>query len=155
MVQFVIATHGYLANGFKSSIGVIMGQEIANRILTINAFVDEGLDGQDVKSEIAKVLGSINEEDQCIVFSDILHGSVNQMLIPYVHDEKLFVITGCNLSVMCEILASVCYSENKVDIEYLKKVTDEAKKELILVNEFVRASQVITVEDEEESFFGN
>lgn len=153
MVKFLIASHGYLADGFKSSVGVIMGQEIANRILTLNAFIDDNPESTDIKTLIQRELNAIKEEDQLVIFSDILHGSVNQMLIPYVNDEKIYIITGINLSIICEVMATYCYSDEHLNLEKLREVVIAARKELVFVNDLVKQTQAVNTNDPEKDFF--
>lgn len=153
MVKFLIASHGYLADGFKSSISIIMGEEIANRITALNAFVGEASENSSVKVEIENYLNSVDENDQVIVFTDILHGSVNQMMMPFADDNRVFVITGCNFPLICEIMASYCYSDDSVQSENLTRIIETAKKELIYVNDFLKESVDSDSSDEESDFF--
>ncbi len=149
MIRFLIASHGQLADGFKSAIAVIMGQEIADRIATINAFVEDG--AEDVKGIIENFVRDISSTDKLIVFSDIMHGSVNQFLMPLIDDEKVFVITGVNFPLICELVARYSFSEElDVTLEELLATLEKAKDEMILVNHYVKP---FVFKDNDDDFF--
>ena len=72
MKKILIATHGYLADGFKSSISLLTGGEDA--IETICAYVDES----DYTERIQAFVDSIGPDDDGVIFTDIYGGSVCQ-----------------------------------------------------------------------------
>ena len=60
MVKFLIATHVFLADGFKSSINVLMGEEIADSVSCVNAFVENGTADPKGEKNIVKILKIMN-----------------------------------------------------------------------------------------------
>lgn len=150
MVRFLIVSHGYLADGFKSTLGIIMGKELADKIHTINAFVND--ENEDVKSIIEEYVLSIPLEDKLIVFSDIMHGSVNQFLIPLVDDNRIYAITGANFPLICEMVARYSFTDtSEVSMEDIVETIEKAKDEIILVNKKVKYGSLESMEDD---FFG-
>ena len=97
MVKFLIATHGHLADGFKDTLGIIMGEEITKRVETFNLFVEDEQNSEDANTRIRNYFYDLKKGEQSIVFTDILHGSVNQFMMPYANDHTIFIITGVNL----------------------------------------------------------
>jgi fructoselysine/glucoselysine PTS system EIIA component len=152
MVKFLIATHGYLADGFKSTLGIIMGEEIANKISTLNCFVEDTPKADDVKMLMHNYFKGLAEGEQVIVFTDILHGSVNQLLIPYADDQKVYILTGINLPLMCEVMTVYGYGEDAVDMERLREFISTAKNETLFVNDFARLKAKEN-EKNDDSFF--
>lgn len=147
MVRFLIASHGYLADGFKSTLEIIVGKEIAERVSTLNAFVDES--SGDVKGNIERFIGNIPPEDQLIVFSDIMHGSVNQCFMPFLDNEKIFLITGVNFPLLCEMVAEYSFSdESEINKDDLQKAVERAKEEMIFVNHFMTTAPSADTEDD-------
>lgn len=149
MVKFLIATHGFLADGFKSSIHVLMGDEIANKIQTINAFVEGGV--KDPKGAIEKICNELSEHDDLIIFTDLMYGSVNQFTLPYVSKSNVHVITGMNFPVLCEIISQYSFVDDHVrpDDQRLLEITDKAKDQLIFVeNNVVEQPSHETNEDD-------
>ena len=149
MIKFLIASHGHLADGFKSALEIIMGKEISNRISTINAFLEET--NEDDKGNIERFVKNIPLTDKLIVFSDIMHGSVNQFLIPLIDDARIYLITGVNFPLICEIVAKYSFSdESEVDTNDLHMIVENAKNEIIYVNDHIK---LFAVKDSENDFF--
>ena len=149
MIRFLIASHGYLADGFKSAIEIIMGKDIAERISTINAFVGDCR--EDVKGNLERFVKDIPAADKLIIFSDIMHGSVNRFIMPLIDDEKVFLITGVNFPLLCELIAKYCFSdETTVDNEELLTIVEKAKDEMKFVNHY---RNHVVVKDNESDFF--
>ncbi len=149
MVRFLIAAHGYLADGLKSTLEIIVGKEAAERVSTINAFVDE--QSGDVKGNIERFMQTVPSTDSLIIFSDIMYGSVTQCLMPYADDERIFLITGVNFPLLCEVVSEYSFSdESKISKDGLQNFVENAKKELIFVNNFMEET---LSENETEDFF--
>ncbi|MFR1296162.1 MAG: PTS sugar transporter subunit IIA [Coprobacillus cateniformis] len=101
MKKILIATHGMLAEGLKSSIHVLAGD--GYYIQTINAYTDE-CQG-DYSHQIETFISSLNQDDEGVIFTDLLSGSVNQKVCqlcvkkpPYLHivtGNKFNVCIGC------------------------------------------------------------
>ncbi|RHO19458.1 PTS sugar transporter subunit IIA [Amedibacterium intestinale] len=130
MVHFVLASHGYLADGFKSSLSIILGEETAKNIQTVNAFVDKN---ENIELRLEQLVNSYDAKNQIIIFTDIMYGSVNQYLMHYVDNRRIFLITGMNLSLVCEIVTHYS-NEEKVNAFELKDIVEKARQEIILVN---------------------
>lgn len=142
MVKFLIATHGFLADGFKSSINVLMGKEIAEKIETINAFVENGTD--DPKGTIERICSSLNETDDLIIFTDLMYGSVNQFVMPYTSKENIFAITGINFPVLCEVISKLTFGieEHRVSDKELEEIVLKSRSQLLLVEDIEKTSSV-------------
>ena len=147
MVKYLIATHGTLADGYKSSVGVLMGQEIADHIMTINSFVEGGT--KDPKTAIETACNSVGNDDQLIVFTDLMYGSVNQLMFPFAERHNIFIITGINLPLLCEVISKMSFvpdaQANESDIlELIEKSKNEIK---YVKNEISNSS------DDQQGFF--
>ncbi|MEG0408699.1 MAG: hypothetical protein RR623_07490 [Bacilli bacterium] len=137
MIKFLIAGHGYLADGIKSTISIIMGEEIASQIMTLNGFVEDG--SMDLTGDIKKIINSIPENDKIIIFTDLMHGSVNQFFIPYADDDRIYIISGINFPLVCEIVSKYLFGNlEEVDIDDLKNDIEKSKQEIIFVNEYIK-----------------
>ncbi len=149
MIRFLIASHGNLADGFKSATEIIMGKEIAERIYTINAFVGDCQN--DVKGDLERFVSNVPATDKLIIFSDIMHGSVNQFLMPLIDDNKVYLITGVNFPLLCELIAKYCFSEEtSIDNDELLAIVEKAKDEMKFVNHYCKN---VVLDDNEKSFF--
>jgi fructoselysine/glucoselysine PTS system EIIA component len=146
MVRFLVATHGLLADGFKSTMSVLMGEEVANKIETINAYV--GDDNSSPKELLDSYIKKI-ENDELIIFTDVMFGSVNQFATPYAKQKNVFVITGVNFPLMLEILSKYSFdSDAKVDEDYIKDVVEKAKEQILYVNDTLNEEEKTNKEDD-------
>ena len=149
MIRFLIASHVRLADGFKSTVEVIIGKDVADKIETVSAFIGESI--EDAKGRLEAVVKAIPKEEQVIIFSDIMHGSVNQYLMPFVDDERVFLITGTSFPLVCDIIIQYCFYEDaKVAPEELAAAVERAKDEIIFVNQAMKKEQS---EKNEDDFF--
>jgi len=70
MKKCLIATHGRLASGFKSSLEILLGS--TEGISVIDAYLDE----TNFEDHLIDYLNAQNNEDQIILMSDLYGGSV-------------------------------------------------------------------------------
>lgn len=100
MRQFIIASHGSFSKGMMDSITMIMG-EFAN----VQDFSISTSDSQEaIAIRIENILRKYGEEDDIIVLTDVLGGSVMNIFIGYMQTHNVHVITGVNLPLALEIL---------------------------------------------------
>lgn len=143
MIKFMIASHGHLAQGMQSALSIIIGER-AKQICTVNAFV-EG-EEENAKQQLEEALSRFSPQDQVIVFTDIMYGSVNQYLMPFVSD-RVIVITGMNLPLLCEVIACCeLWQEDHVDMAKLREIIAMARGELQLVNDVLAEKEKISTE---------
>lgn len=99
MKKVLIATHGYLANGFKSSVELLTGKQ--DNLQVINAYVDES----DYTQRLEDFIASVGPEDEAVVFTDIFGGSVFQkVMMSNPEAQGVYHITGINLALVIEVL---------------------------------------------------
>lgn len=99
MKKILIASHGYLANGIRSSVGILTGNE--DLITAVNAYVDES----DYTPQIQAFIDSVEPDDDAVIFTDIYGGSVFQK-VALMEPEKhgIVHVTGVNLAAVIEAL---------------------------------------------------
>ncbi|RII32310.1 PTS fructose transporter subunit IIA [Clostridium chromiireducens] len=124
MKKILIATHGTLASGTKSTIELLVGN-MAD-ITCINAYVDGG---EDLLESIAKFFDSVRPEEQVFVFTDILGGSVNQKIVKYESRLNVFIIAGFNLPLILTVLMET----ETVTKERLNDIIEECRSQMNLV----------------------
>ena len=138
--KYLIATHGRLAEGLQSSIGILAGK--ADKVEVINAYVDDSDYTQTVKDFVA----SITDDMQGIVFTDIFGGSVNQKVVAEVMTQKkdnVLVVSNSNLPVVLTVLLT----------ESDEAFTEEDIKQAIRDSTPVLVPTKITTDDDEDDFF--
>ena len=90
IMQYLIATHSYMASGLRDAVEVLSGKK--QKIAVINAYIDS----DNFETELEKTLQTIQSQN-IIVLTDLLSGSVNQALMRYKGDKRLYLAAGVNL----------------------------------------------------------
>lgn len=125
MRKILIATHGNLANGIKSSIDILSGEK--NNIFYLNAYVD----GTNIDEYISSFFKNLTSNDEAVVFTDILGGSVNQKFVKYCNMPNVHLISGFNLPIILEVILN----NDKLSKDFINKKILECREQLIYVNE--------------------
>ena len=99
MRKFLIVSHGRMASGIKSSVDVLTGDSSA--ITAVDSYLDES----DYTQEVRSFLEGCAPDDEAIVFTDILGGSVFQRVVQEdLARSGVTHVTGTNLAVVLECL---------------------------------------------------
>ena len=96
--KFLIATHGSLSAGVKSSLDIIIGA--MDNVFLIQAYVEENVP---VEDELNQVLEQVSDEDELVIFTDILGGSVTNQALQYALRPNVYIISGFNLPLVIEV----------------------------------------------------
>lgn len=111
--KIVIATHGSLAQGFLSSLSIIVGN--VENVDTICGYLTPEFD---LDQEIGKCMQAFDPEtEDLIVFTDVFGGSVNNALMQYQRKYPFHLITNTNLGILIDILLTM----NEVNAENIRK----------------------------------
>lgn len=124
MKKILIATHGNLASGAKSTLEFLVGNIVD--ITCIDAYVDPDENLIDI---LENYFSKIDADDEVIVFTDIKGGSVNQKIIQYIMKPNIFLITGFNLPILLEL----AIMDKKITVESLEEMIDICKNQLELI----------------------
>ena len=98
MRKFLIASHALLAQGFLSASNMICGEKA--QVDFINAYVDE----VSLKTQLEQYFSNVKKEDEIIVMTDLVFGSVNNECVPYIASHGIKLISGINLAFVLSML---------------------------------------------------
>jgi fructoselysine and glucoselysine-specific PTS system IIA component len=131
MRQFIIASHGSFSKGMMDSITMIMG-EFAN----VQDFSISTSDSQEaIAIRIENILRKYGEEDDIIVLTDVLGGSVMNIFIGYMQTHNVHVITGVNLPLALEILDA----EEETELQtVIHESIEKGKEGIKYINEILK-----------------
>ncbi|MCG8708711.1 hypothetical protein JHU04_001931 [Brenneria sp. 4F2] len=142
MRKIVIATHHRLAEGMKDTIQYILPD--VGEIIAISAY----LTNTPIEEEVLSVLDGINhQEDEVIVFTDMLGGSVNQAFSKHLKNENIHIITGINLPVVMAILYEL-EDDKFVSRDTLREAVSYSREQLVYMNDFMAEQSAQDEEDE-------
>lgn len=136
MKKILIGTHGAFASGIKSSIQILFGQ--SEQIEVIDGYLDDSR----IEDRIDAYFAKVDSSDQVIMMSDLVGGSVNQIMFRYLGRENTMLISGINLALVLEIAAD----RSEMSKERIQAIIEEARKAMILVEDE-------DLEEAQESFF--
>ena len=114
MRKILLASHGKLAKGMADSLHFFIGDEPELEYLC--AYVDD----TPIEQQIKSYFDGISPEDEVIIFTDLIGGSVNTKFIEYMNansERKLHLIANMSLGLILEILMISDDSDIEVQIE--------------------------------------
>ena len=146
MRKVLVATHGYLADGIKSSVGILTGRE--DCITCIDAYVDQS----DYTPQLRAFIDSVEEGDEAVIFTDMYGGSVNQKVVTMKPEERgIFLVTGFNLMVVLGVILS----DEPLTPEVMDEIVEGSAKQLLrLPKKKSTRPKTVTRSEAEAAFFG-
>ncbi|MEH7119332.1 hypothetical protein V7128_18230 [Neobacillus vireti] len=124
--QFLIATHGRLAEGFYESVKFFNSQ--IENVHYLNAYVNHN-DFEMEFIEKVKELSGLS----LIVFTDIPGGSVNRIASKHMATFGYKVISGINLSVLLELV----FSTENMNEETIERLVTSSREQLVFMNKLI------------------
>jgi fructoselysine/glucoselysine PTS system EIIA component len=126
VANFLIATHGRLAEGFYESVKFFNCQ--IENVHYINAYVDH----YDFEKDFVEKVKELSESP-LIVFTDIPGGSVNRIASKYITNFGYQVISGINLSVLLEFV----FSTENMNEETIERIVKSSREQLVFMNKLI------------------
>lgn len=127
MRRFIFASHHKLAYGLKDTVNFLTNE--AKQIYDLNAYLNDH--EEDLSVVVKELFDSFDENDEVIILTDMMGGSVYQKFYPYASD-KVHVICGMNLPLaMSFILAG----EETFTKERVINIINECKNQIVYVNQ--------------------
>lgn len=127
MRRILIISHGPLAKGALESLRIFT--PTLENVEAISAYTEECPDPKPLVEEFFKKASS---EDQIIVFSDIVFGSVNQLIFPYLKRESTYVFSGFNFPMLLQVIA---LSPDASEAE-IRNLLSEGRQGIVYMNEY-------------------
>lgn len=131
--QIIIATHGKLAEGFKSALKIIVGD--FNKLKTVNCYTTPEFD---LDKTIEGILSnhSFDQED-LIICTDMMGGSVNSEFVKYLGQYPFHLITNINLLFLVDLLLT----PGGIDEQILISKVNDSLVSVKYVNQLVKDLQ--------------
>jgi fructoselysine and glucoselysine-specific PTS system IIA component len=130
MRKFLIISHGRFASGIKSSVELIAGEQ--ENLAAIDAYADGN---KSIDHELEAAFSDAGPEDEFIVFTDILGGSVTNQVVRFSGLRNTHVISGMNLPLLLEVLLA---DPAEALEETLQSAIGRAKEQIVYVNEMMQ-----------------
>jgi len=133
MRKFLIATHGAFAKGVKSSLDIIVGD--MDNVFLIQAYIDENVT---VEDEVKTILQNIANDDELVIFTDLLGGSVNNIMVRYALKQNVHIVSGFNLPLLIEVILG---DTDTPVVDVIESAIVNAKEQIVYVNKALEARQ--------------
>lgn len=133
MRHIVIASHHRFAAGLRDTLEFIGGDL---GIVDVNAYMDD----TPLDEQVRATFEAFAPEDEVLVFTDMMQGSVNQAFVPYI-GPHVFVVTGVNVPCALELALSA----PPLTADAIGAAVEAARDQLMFVN-----GQVASVDDGDE-----
>ncbi|HEV3324611.1 MAG TPA: hypothetical protein VG052_03375 [Puia sp.] len=131
--KFLIATHGALAEGFRSSLDMIAG--VTEDVYLLQAYLEGG---EPIEEELAGLFRGAGEEEEWVVFSDLLGGSITNQLLRAASQRAggaaIHIVAGFNLPLLIEVV--LADPATPVE-EILEAAIGRAREQLVYVNKLI------------------
>ncbi|GEP19309.1 PTS sugar transporter subunit IIA [Pediococcus argentinicus] len=125
--HIVIASHNRLADGMRQTLEFIAGEQEDLDVLT--AYVDNN----PIEDQVATIMKKFTAEDEVVVFTDMLAGSVNQKFFPYRDQPHTHVITGMNLPLVLAVVMEP--KKEYISDDRIRTLINNAREQIIYVND--------------------
>jgi len=126
MRRFVIASHHLLACGLKGTLEFLTSK---TDIIEISAYMDE----RDLEEQIRGVFETFSQEDEVVIMTDMLGGSVNQKFYPYMNDFRHLI---CGINLPCALSLVLQPEDRALTKDQIGRIVEESRSHLIYVNEY-------------------
>lgn len=134
MRHYFIATHAMLSTGMLSAVELIVGKKDHVRCFT--GYVNDC----DIEADLKDAVNSIPVQDEITIMTDILGGSVNNLVVNFCARPNVHVVTGINLAMVIGILLS----DPDEDIRtVIKNAVAEARAGMVYWNEQIDKEEVL------------
>ena len=137
-MKMILASHGKLAEGMKDTLEMIVGKN--ENIYAFAAYSD----GSEMKFlEDIQALINENQDEQIVIATDVLGGSVNNEMIQLLNRyPQVYLISGMNLPVIITLATAVC----PLTTEMIEEAISMGKEGVVFVNQLMKEN------NEEEDF---
>lgn len=117
-----------MAKGYISTLE-LLGVDTSNIVC-----LDFYSEGSTNESDVKRLFDDLDANNQMIVFTDIMYGSVNQLFIRYKNQyiqKNVSIITGVNLPIVIEIATK----QDDLTIEQINEMVEVCRMQLKLMDD--------------------
>lgn len=123
MRHVILASHHRFAEGLKDTLEFIGGVE---NVTAVSAYVDE----TPLDETVQRLFSEIPPEDEVLILTDIMQGSVNQAFAPYISDH-VFLVAGVNVACCLELTLET----GPLKPEIIRATISQACQQMVFMNE--------------------
>ena len=126
MRHYILASHHKLAYGLKDTL--VFLTNMGEKLQDISAYIDNETS---IDEQIKNAFSKIGENDEVIIMTDLVGGSVNQKFYPFMNNH-IHLISGVNLPLALSLL--LIPEDTKITKEKIQALIKEAQEQIVYVN---------------------
>lgn len=127
MRHVILASHHRFAEGLRDTLDFLGNKQ---PLEVVCAYVDSA----PLEERVREIFSTIVPDDEVLILTDILQGSVNQAFAPYM-GPHVFLVAGINVPTALEL----CLSADELSIQGIENVLEMGRQSMQLVNTFAVA----------------
>src|SRR4030067_273469 len=128
MVGILIVSHGRLADALISSVQSLVGNLEKIKGIPIWSKDRE----EEIKDRIQMEMAEVDDGDGVVILTDILGGTPTNLSLSFLEDEKVEVVTGVNIPMLCSLAS---YRKGRSLREIGSLVKKSGRRGIILAKE--------------------
>lgn len=126
MRKYVIATHGKMAEGIRSTLEIIVGPQ--ENLICISGYTEEC---PEPVAEMKRIVEE-NQENDVVFMTDLLMGSINNNAVSLMSSGKVHVVTGVNLAAVISLVMS---DSGQDTAEAVREAVESSREMMVYCNE--------------------
>lgn len=126
MRKYVIATHGKMAEGIRSTLEIIVGPQ--ENLICISGYTEEC---PEPVAEMKRIVEE-NQENDVVFMTDLLMGSINNNAVSLMSSGKVHVVTGVNLAAVISLVMS---DPGQDTAEAVREAVESSREMMVYCNE--------------------
>lgn len=127
MRHVILASHHRFAEGLRDTLDFLGNKQ---PLEVVCAYVDS----TPLEEQVRKIFGAIGPDNEVLILTDVLQGSVNQAFAPYM-GPHVFLVAGINVPTALEL----CLSSDELSIQGIEDIMEMGRQSMRLVNTFAAA----------------
>lgn len=125
MRHYMIASHGKLVLGLKDTLEMFVGKR--DDISYVAAYTDD----RKLSDIVNPIVEKLNKDDELIIITDLLGGSVNREMMQYLSRPHTHIIAGFNYALILELVIQSSEYLTKEDVEV---IIEKSRQQITYVN---------------------
>lgn len=133
MRKYVIATHGKMAEGIRSTLEIIVGSQ--ENLICINGYTEEC---PEPVAEMTRIVEE-NQGDEIVFMTDMLGGSINNNAVTLMGQGNVHVVTGINLAAVISLVMS---EQDQDTAEAVREAVESSREMMVYCNEMEQEGEL-------------
>lgn len=126
MNQIILASHSKLAFGMAEAIQFFSGKQVE--------VLEQTMQDSNFEEQASAILNKYKDRN-CIIFTDLYGGSVNQIFSRKLKEHSFHLVTGMNLAVILECV----FAQDEINDEFIRQAVRSAKEQFCYMNDVLQS----------------